>query len=97
LPFRQQERTTWWLSYKTATGCGGTCTWDDYVFVRGTMSGSVTSLPLHSFYTTANTYAAGGHGGGLGTLNLGTVEMGTEFWQNGLGMKLSFSTAANLP
>jgi len=87
--------TTWWLKYKLATN--GTATWDDYIFVRGTMTGSFSGLALHSFYNSANNFAGSGHGAGLGTLNLGTAEMGTEFWENGLGMKLSFTSATNVP
>lgn len=86
------DGSTWWLKYKVASAG-----WDDYVFVRGTMSGSFSGLTLHDFYTAANTFAAGGHGAGLGTLNLGTAEMGTEFWENGLGMKLSDVSATNVP
>jgi hypothetical protein len=89
---------TWWLSYKSVYGSGCSCTWDDYVFVRGTMTKSLSNLNLATFYSTANTYASGGHGGGLGTLYLSTAEFGSELWKDGYSLFIDPSVAAtNVP
>jgi hypothetical protein len=82
----------YWLSEKTAKS--GTSSWSDYLFVANTMTQSVSSLPLATFYSDAN---SSGLGSGLGTLDLGFVGYGNELWQNGTGLSINSVSATNLP
>jgi hypothetical protein len=83
---------SYWLTEKTA-GTSPT-TWPDYIFVANTMTQSISSLPLATFYSDAN---SSGLGSGLGTLNLGFVGYGNELWKSGTGLEINSVLATNRP
>jgi hypothetical protein len=83
---------SYWRSEKTASS--GSTTWSDYLYVANTMTQSISSLPLATFYSNAN---GSGLGSGLGILNLGFVGYGNELWESGTGLEINSVLATNMP